>query len=127
MPQVVATLAVSFSLAGAAAGRSSLYSDVNPSVGSLARLFQPAGLEMVWPTCPSGMPSFVITRSLAAEVFPAVETVAVSWLAPVEKLPVVSTGLTVATLAHSETCAVLSMLAGVTVKVMGPTQTGLFS
>src|SRR5258708_29132415 len=100
-----------------AAGRSSRYSALNPSVGSLARGLHPAWVMSVWPSWPSSRPSSVITSSLAVVVAPVVETVAVGWLTPAEKLPVRSSGDAAATLRHSDHWGVLSIVAGLILKV----------
>ncbi len=68
-----------------AAGRSRRYSDANPKVTSLVRLFQP----LPWLNVPPATlnPSVVITRSLACEVAATVETVAVVVEAPTSVMP----------------------------------------
>ncbi len=93
----------------------------------MARLVQEAPWVRTWPATFSSTPSSVITSSFAVEVARGVvETVAVSWLTPAVKFAVRSNGRTVATLRHSDTCAVESMLAGVIVNCGFGTAPGLF-
>ena len=113
------------SLAGAA-GRSRRYSELKLLVGSLAVLFQLRPGVIVCATLLVKL-SAVITSSLATEVAPgAVETVAVSWLAPAVNVPVWSSGAAARTFRHSDICATLSMFAGLMVKVTLLMPPGLF-